>query len=116
AAGAEVERVARGLAPCDPLQHLEAAGRGAVMAGAEGEPRLDLDGDVADAPPCPIMAAVDEEAADADRLQAGQRVRHPVDVGQDLAFERPAAAFAFQDAADRKSTRLNSSHVKISYA
>src|SRR5690606_3958729 len=37
-----------------------------------------------------------------DRLQAGQRVRHPVDVGQDLAFERPAAAFAFQDAAEAR--------------
>jgi hypothetical protein len=52
------------------------------MAGAEGEAGLDLDGDVADAPPVAVMRAVNQEAAGAHRLQAFQRLRHPVDVGQ----------------------------------
>ena len=46
AAGAEVERVSRPLAPHHPVDHFEAAGGGAVMAGAEGKAGLDLDGDL----------------------------------------------------------------------
>jgi hypothetical protein len=38
------------------------AARCAVMAGAEGEPRLDLDGDVVGADPGAIMGAMNEKA------------------------------------------------------
>src|SRR3989442_4283608 len=42
-------------------------------------------------------------------MQALQRVAGPQDIG-------PVIAFLASDEADRKSTRLNSSHVRISYA
>ena len=58
------------------------------MAGAEGKPGLDLDGEVAGAAAVAIMRAVDQKAPGADRLQALQRLRHPVDVWQDLAADR----------------------------
>ena len=58
------------------------------MAGAEGQAGLDLDGEVADAAAVAVMRAMDQEAAGAHRLQAFQRVRHPVDVGQDFALDR----------------------------
>ena len=67
------------------LDHLEAARRRAVMAGAEGQPGLDLDGEVADAAAVAVVRAVHEEAAGAHRLQTFQRPRHPVDVGQHFA-------------------------------
>ena len=62
AAGAEVERVARPFAAHDPVDHFEAAGGGAVMAGAEGKAGLDLDGDAADVAERAVMRAVHEEA------------------------------------------------------
>ena len=92
AAGAEVERVARPLAAHDAVDRLEAAGGGAVMAGAEGKPGLDLDGDGADMAQRAVMPAMHEEPAGPYRLQAFQRARHPVDVGQRLAFERELLA------------------------
>ena len=62
----------------------EAAARRAVMAGAEGEAGLDLDGDVAGADFRPVVAAMDEKAPGPDRLKAGKRIRHPV-----ALFRRP---------------------------
>ena len=56
----------------------EAAARRAVMAGAEGQPRLDLDPDVVDPDLRAIMGAVHEKTAGAHRLETGQRVGHPV--------------------------------------
>ncbi len=56
----------------------EAAAGRAVMTGAEGEARLDLDGDVACADFRPVVAAMDEKASGPDRLKAGKRIRHPV--------------------------------------
>ena len=58
------------------------------MAGAEGKPGLDLDGEVAGAAPVAVMRAVHQKAAGADGLQALQRTRHPVDVGQHFAADR----------------------------
>ena len=89
AARAEVQRVARMLAPHHFRQNLEAACRRAVMAGAEGEPGLDLDGDVADAPLVAVMRAVDQETAGAHGLQAFERLGHPVDVGNGFDAECP---------------------------
>jgi hypothetical protein len=56
----------------------QAAERGAVVAGAEGERRLDLDGEVVGPDLIPVVAAMDEEASGADRLQPLQRGAHPV--------------------------------------
>ena len=54
------------------------AARGAVMAGAEGESRLDLDPDVIGADAGAIVRAVNKKAAGAHWLQVGERIRHPI--------------------------------------
>ena len=87
AAGPEVERAPRVFAAHDAADHFEAAGRGAVMPGAEGQAGLDLDGEGAGAPRCPVMGAVDEETAGPHRLQPFQRACHPIDVGHDFGVE-----------------------------
>src|SRR5271165_6866931 len=56
----------------------EAASGRAVMAGAEGEPGLDLDADVVGADPRSVMRAVDEKTPRAHRLKTGQRIGDPV--------------------------------------
>ena len=76
------------LAAHDHLDHFQAAGGGAVMAGAEGQPRLDLDGEVAGAAPAAVVRAMHQEPAGADRLQPLQRLGDPVDVGQRFAADR----------------------------
>ena len=99
AAGAEVESVSRTLAAYNLFDHFEAAGCRAVMTGAEGKPSLDLDGEVAGAAPVAVVRAVHQKAPGADRLQALQRLRHPVDVGQDFAADRGIdPGFVQQDA------------------
>src|SRR5690606_42143150 len=59
-----------------------------------------------------LLLAVDAERAEValDRFPGAARVAYIQD------FEVEVAGGAEPDAADRKSTRLNSSHVKISYA
>ena len=52
--------------------------RGAVMAGAEGKPRLDLDPDVVYADAGAIMGAMNEKTPGPHGLQAGERIRYPV--------------------------------------
>ena len=59
------------------------------MAGAEGERRLDLDADVIRAPPAPIMRAMHQHAAGADRGQSGKSVLHPVLLGDCRKARRP---------------------------
>ncbi len=54
------------------------------MAGAEGLGGVDLDGAFAGPHALAIVRAVDDEPAGADRRQAFQRFRHPVDVRQVL--------------------------------
>src|SRR5690606_41512861 len=46
----------------------------------------------------------------------GRRVEHRVDPVEHVAWAKSGGEIAALAAADRKSTRLNSSHVKISYA
>ena len=58
------------------------------MAGAEGEPGLDLDGEVADAATVTVMRAVNEEAGGAYRLQPFERTRDPIDVRQFFTRQR----------------------------
>ena len=48
------------------------------MAGAEGEPRLDLDADVVGADLGAIVRAMDEKPPGADRLETGKRIGDPV--------------------------------------
>ena len=56
----------------------EAAAGRAVMAGAEGEPGLDLDRDVVRPDPRAVVGAVNEKAPGAHGLQAGERIGDPV--------------------------------------
>ena len=67
----------------------EAAARGAVMAGAEGEPRLDLDADIVQADARTIMAPMDKKAPRPHRRKAGERARHPVALLGDAERRRP---------------------------
>ena len=64
------------------------AARRAVMAGAEGEPRLDLDADIVGADARPIMGAVDDKAPGPDRREAGERIRDPVALLRDAEGRR----------------------------
>ena len=79
------------------------------MPGAEGEAGLDLDGDAAGRPQCPVMGAVHEEAAGPHRLQPFQRACHPIDVGHDFGVEFQAGIERADDAEDFGSTRPASS-------
>src|SRR3984957_10100199 len=56
----------------------ETATRRAVMAGAEGEPRLDLDRHVIRPDTRAIVASVNEKASRPDGREAGKRVGDPV--------------------------------------
>ena len=56
----------------------EAAARGAVMAGAESERRLDLDADAVERHAGAVMRAVDDEAPGGDRRQSGEALANPV--------------------------------------
>ena len=62
----------------EPVERQQAAARGAVMAGAEGERRLDLDADAVGRNAGAVMGAVHDEAAGRDRLQPGEALAHPV--------------------------------------
>src|SRR5271166_3357972 len=83
-AAADVENLLRPAALEKPVEMEEAAAGRAVMAGAEGEAGLYLDGDVACADFRPVVAAMDEKASGPDRLKTGKRIRHPV-----ALFRRP---------------------------
>ena len=60
----------------------EAAGGGAVVAGAEGLAGLDLDGDVVRLHLAAVVWPVHQEAAGAHRLQPFEALRHPVGLRQ----------------------------------
>src|SRR5690606_41956544 len=69
----------------------------------------------------PVQAAEDPATRQVERGGVGHRLRHvPVHVrpheARHLPDLVPEVAAIFDPALDRKSTRLNSSHVKISYA
>ena len=61
-----------------PVEMQQTAARRPVMPGAEGEPGLDLDADVAGPQLVAVMRAMDEEPPGANRLQPRQRVGDPV--------------------------------------
>ena len=60
------------------------------MPGAEGEPRLDADGNDAMRNDARIMRAIDEEAPRAHRRQAFLGELDPVDIGQQRDMHRAA--------------------------
>ena len=60
------------------VQRQQAPARGAVMAGAEGERRLDLDADPVRRERRAVVRAVHREAAGRDRLQIGEARGDPV--------------------------------------
>ena len=70
------------------------------MAGAEGEPGLDLNGEVADAATVTVMRAVNEESRGAYGLQPFERTRDPIDVRHFLTRQRQGLAVAAQDFGD----------------
>src|SRR5690606_2508781 len=70
AARAEVEGVVRTLAFKHSFDHLETAGRGAMVTGAEGEAGLDLDRNLAGLGAAPPVGAVNVEAPGAHRAEA----------------------------------------------
>ena len=61
-----------------PVERQQTAARGAVMAGAEGERRLDLDADPVDRDAGAVVRAVDDETAGRDRLEPGEALAHPI--------------------------------------
>jgi hypothetical protein len=80
AAGAEIQRIARMFTADDSVDHFKATGRRAVMAGAESQACLDLDGDIAYAPLVAVMRAVHKKTPGPNRLKPFQRFGHPIDV------------------------------------
>ena len=78
-AGADVGDVGEALAgDLEPVERGEAAGGGVMLAGAEGEPGVDLEGDRALGHGVAMGRGVDEEAPGADRLEPGLAHRHPI--------------------------------------
>ncbi len=71
---ADVQHAARAAALGDPVEGAQAAERRTVMAGAEGQRRLDLDPNVVGSQSVPAMGAVHHDPAGAHGLQPGERL------------------------------------------
>src|SRR4029077_9470914 len=78
AAGADIEHTVDVPALCKIGKRLQAPTRRAVVTGAKGERGLDLDADVVGAQFCAVVRAVNEKAADANRLEIGEALRNPI--------------------------------------
>ena len=91
-AGAEIENTRRRLAAAkrfaQPVQRQETAARGAVMAGAEGERRLDLDADAVERNAAAVVRAVHRKTAGRDRLKPGEACADPILHGDTLEAQR----------------------------
>jgi len=79
-AGAEIEdfHAASIIRFANPVERHEAAARGAVVAGAEGERRLDFDADAVWWNAAAVVRPVNDETAGRDRRQAGKAFAHPI--------------------------------------
>ena len=62
----------------DRVECEQATARGAVVPGAEGERRFDLDADAVARHPGAVVRAVDDEAPGGDRRQSGEALTNPV--------------------------------------
>ena len=69
-AAAQIQHIAIGAAAGEVAEHRQAQRRGLMMAGAEGQARLDPHRDHAMRHLAGIMRAIDEEAPGAHRRQA----------------------------------------------
>ena len=79
-----------GSAPCatrlaNTIERQQTAACGAVVAGAEGERRLDLDADPVRRDPRAVVGAVHDKAAGGDRLEPGEALLDPI--GRGVAAE-----------------------------
>src|SRR6185503_7633377 len=88
AAGAEVEHAARMLRAQEVIEREQAPARRAMVAGAEGERRRDLDTDLVDRYADAVVRAMYEEAPSRDRPQSGEARPHPVLCGDALEAQR----------------------------
>ena len=77
-AGADVEDHARPLALQQIVEREKATARACVMSGAEGLPRVDLDGEALLRHAAPVVAAMHQEAPGAHRAALLLRQRHPI--------------------------------------
>ncbi len=75
------------------------------MAGAEGEPGLDLDRDVVGADAGAVMGAVDQKSSGAHRLEARERIGHPVALLRE-AKDRGARGLLVRRRRDQRPDRL----------
>ena len=75
---ADVENAARATILQQNIQRQQAPAGGAVMPGAEGERRLDLDTDPIRRHGCAVVGTVHGEAAGENRLQPGEARCNPI--------------------------------------
>ena len=102
AAGAQIQRIARMFAADDFADHVEAAGGGAVVAGAEGKTGVDLDTEIVDAARVAVVRAVHEEPSRTHRREAFERMGDPIDIGYLFALHVELDGMAAQDIADAR--------------
>ena len=107
-AGADVEHSPRPPPFRQIIERQQASARGAVMAGAEGQRRFDLDAEVVGPHPHTVMRAVHEEAAGAHRLQTAETLRHPIGGRDRLDDERCRRCLA----GDQRDLRAQSGFVR----
>jgi hypothetical protein len=91
---ADIENAAWTPPVKNAVERCQAALRRAVMPGAEGEPRLDLDADPIWRDPMAVMRAVDHKPAGCDGHEPCEALRHPIaggDSGERQAFARRIA-------------------------
>src|SRR5262249_59417222 len=83
----------------EAIERQQAAARGAMMARAESERRLDFDAHHIRSNPRSVMRAVNDEASGRDRMQSGEACGDPVALGNARESER-ACRLLTRDLAD----------------
>ena len=91
-AGAEIENAQASPAPrfAEAVERQEAAARGAVVAGAESERRLDLDADPVGRNVGAVVGTVNEKPPGPDGLEACEALSHPVLRGRRARRQAPS--------------------------
>src|SRR5262249_16610867 len=96
-AAADIDQSPRPAPAKDTLEQQKAAAGRAMVAGAESQRRLDLDGDVARPYPAAVMAAMDQEAPGPHRRETGERIGDPVRLGGTAKFNSLRCVSAGRD-------------------
>ena len=112
--GADVEHGAPGAARAavplrDAIEREQATAGTAVMAGAEGEPRLDLNSNTVDANAGAVMRPMHDEATGLDRLEAFEARAHPVGGCEHLEAQASRSGWP----CDRRDERANGRFVRF---